>query len=88
VASRLKKSESGVAGVWRILRRETKRALQALDSRRAPRGESIHDARKRLKKARAALRLARESLPDNEYRRGIHSEMPHDRSARFVMLKF
>jgi CHAD domain-containing protein len=68
MASRVKRRESGVAGVRRILRRETKRALQAMDSARVPRGEAIHDARKRLKKARAALRLARAALPNNEYR--------------------
>jgi CHAD domain-containing protein len=52
-----------------MLRRETKRVLQAIDSGHAPRGEAIHDARKRLKKARAALRLARAALPNGEYRR-------------------
>lgn len=65
----LKRSESGFAGVRRMLRRETKRALQAIDSAHAPRGEAIHDARKRLKKARAALRLARLGLSKSEYRR-------------------
>jgi CHAD domain-containing protein len=69
MASRLKRSESGLAGVRRMLRQETKRALRAIDSGRAPRGEAIHDARKRLKKARAALRLARAALPGDEYRR-------------------
>ena len=67
--ARLKRSESGFAGVRRMLRRETKRALQAIDSAHAPRGEAIHDARKRLKKARAALRLARLGLSKSEYRR-------------------
>jgi CHAD domain-containing protein len=69
MASRLRRSESGIAGARRVLRRETKRALQAIDSSRAPRGEAIHDARKHLKKARAALRLARPALPHDEYRR-------------------
>jgi len=68
MAPRLRRSESGVAGVQRMLRRETKRAVRAMGSGHAPRGEAIHDARKRLKKARAALRLARTALSKDEYR--------------------
>jgi CHAD domain-containing protein len=69
MAGRLERSESGVAGVRRILRRETKKASRRIRSRRGVRGEAIHDARKRLKKARAALRLVRDRLGDAEYRR-------------------
>ena len=68
MAPRLRRSESGVAGVQRMLRRETKRAVRAMGSGHPPRGEAIHDARKRLKKARAALRLARAALTKDEYR--------------------
>jgi hypothetical protein len=52
-----------------VLRRETKRVLEDIDSGPAPRGEAIHDARKHLKKGRAALRLARAARPHDEYRR-------------------
>ncbi len=65
----VKRSESGAAGVRRIVRRETKKALQPLDPRGRLRGEAIHDARKRLKKARAALRLGRDALGSRAYRR-------------------
>lgn len=65
----LKRSESGTAGVGRIVRRETKKALQALPPGRPARREAIHDARKRLKKARAALRLVRDALGSEAYRR-------------------
>ena len=68
MAPRLRRSESGVAGVQCMLRRETKRAVRAMGCGHAPRGEAIHDARKRLKKARAALRLARAALSKDEYR--------------------
>jgi hypothetical protein len=79
MASRLNRSESGLAGVRRMLRRETKRALRAIDSGRAPRGEAIPDARKHLKKARAALRLARAARfrrDDGERSRFRHDEPP------------
>jgi CHAD domain-containing protein len=69
VAAGLKRKESGTAGARRILRRETKKALQRIRPRHPVRGEAIHDARKRLKKARAALRLVRDSLGGSEYRR-------------------
>ena len=69
MAARLERGESGAAGVRRILRRETKKALQRMQPRGPARGEAIHDARKRLKRARAALRLVRDMLGDAEYRR-------------------
>ncbi len=68
MAARLRRGESGVAGVRRILRDETKEALRAMAPGRPARGKAIHDARKRLKKARAALRLVRDVLGDDEYR--------------------
>src|SRR6185503_9777192 len=83
MASRLRRSESGVAGVQRMLRRETKRVVRVMGSGHAPRGEAIHDARKRLKKARAALRLARARfLRTSTDGRTTPFGMPRDRSAR------
>ncbi len=66
---RIEGSESGAEGIRRILRKEIEKALGAVDSARSPTDEGIHDARKRLKRARAALRLIREALGDREYRR-------------------
>src|SRR6266550_536207 len=65
---RIEGSESGAEGIRRILRKEIEKALGAVDSARSPTDEGIHDARKRLKRARAALRLIREALGDREYR--------------------
>ena len=65
----VKRGEAGTAGARRIVRRETKKALQELPPHRPLRGEAVHDARKRLKKARAALRLMRDALAKDEYRR-------------------
>jgi CHAD domain-containing protein len=51
----------------RSVRAELGRALAALDGRRSVSDESVHDARRALKRARAGLRLLRDALGDDEY---------------------
>jgi len=52
-----------------LLQKQIRDAAHALRGRRAPSDESIHRARKRLKGARASLRLIREVIGDPAYRR-------------------
>jgi CHAD domain-containing protein len=53
----------------RILRRQIRKALKAL-ARRRPGDDDIHDARKRIKSARATLRLMRAVISKRDYRDG------------------
>jgi CHAD domain-containing protein len=69
MARRLESDEAATETVRRIVRREAKKALERLVSGRQPRDVAVHDARKQIKKARAALRLIRESLGERRYRR-------------------
>ena len=69
MARRIERDESGTQSVRRIVRRETKKALKLLGSGRQPRDVAVHDARKQIKKARAALRLIRKPLGERRYRR-------------------
>jgi CHAD domain len=69
MARRIERDESGTESVRRIVRRETRKALELLGSGRQPRDVAVHDARKQIKKARAALRLIREPLGERRYRR-------------------
>lgn len=69
MAPRLRPKTPGVKGIERLVDREVGKALEALDSGRPISDESVHGARKRLKRARAALRLMREALGDRVYRR-------------------
>src|SRR4051794_31867359 len=62
-------SEPGAADVGRILRKQVGKALEALNTDGPLADEVVHDARKRLKKARALLRLLREALGPRIYRR-------------------
>jgi CHAD domain-containing protein len=68
MAKRIRAGESGPESAQRIVRVEVKRALKCLTAV-SPADTSIHDARKRLKRARAALRLIREPLGDRRFRR-------------------
>jgi|KBSSwiStaDraftv2_1062776.scaffolds.fasta_scaffold00181_29 CHAD domain-containing protein len=68
MAAELAQSDTGTKGVRRILRKELKKALASLTVRRLT-DEKIHDARKRIKKARAALRLLRDALGNGVYTR-------------------
>jgi CHAD domain-containing protein len=69
VSARLRREERATEAVRRIVRREARKALDGLPPRRLPKDAALHDARKRIKKARAALRLVRKPLGDDAYRR-------------------
>jgi CHAD domain-containing protein len=69
MAKQLRPREAGTQGVRRLLRKEVGRALEALGGVGSLPDERVHDARKRLKKARALLRLLREEVGDRAYRR-------------------
>jgi CHAD domain-containing protein len=64
----LSRSEPNTRGVNRIARRRIAKAIKSLESSN-PSDVTVHAARKELKKARAALRLVRDSLSDSTYRR-------------------
>jgi CHAD domain-containing protein len=68
MAAELAQSEVGAKGVRRIMLKELKKALASLAVRRLT-DEKVHDARKRIKKARAALRLLRAALSKSAYTR-------------------
>jgi CHAD domain-containing protein len=68
MAAELVQSEPGAKGARRILRRQLEKALESLAVRRLT-DERVHDARKRIKKARAALRLLRAALGKGAYTR-------------------
>jgi CHAD domain-containing protein len=69
VTARLRRKQPGVKGVESVLEREVEKALEALDGPWPPADGTVHDVRKRLKKARAALRLERAALGGEVYRR-------------------
>jgi CHAD domain-containing protein len=63
MAYRLKKREGIATGVRRIVHGELARAIDELEGRRSDdTGTAVHEARKHLKKTRAAIRLVREEL--------------------------
>src|ERR1700690_4419144 len=64
----LKRKESVSDGIRRIVKREIGTALEQLASR-GQSDEAVHEARKCLKKVRAALRLVRDELGGPAYRR-------------------
>jgi CHAD domain-containing protein len=68
VAKGLRRGESAAKLVRRIVRREVTKALETLAVHGPPADAAIHDARKRLKRARAALRLVREPLGSRRFR--------------------
>ena len=66
MAYRLKQREGIATGVRRIVRDELARAVDELEGRRSDdAGTAVHEARKHLKKSRAALRLVRDDLGAN-----------------------
>src|SRR5437660_612910 len=70
MAAQLRKDESATASVRRMARKQLGKALDALGrGDQALADEAIHDARKRLKKVRAYLRLLRPVLGSRVYRR-------------------
>ena len=63
MAYRLKKREGIATGVRRIVHAELARAIDELEANRSDdAGTAVHEARKHLKKTRAALRLVRDDL--------------------------
>jgi CHAD domain-containing protein len=62
-------SRKAVRKVLRFVGREIGKACQELVARDMPGDELLHDARKRLKRARAGLRLTRTALGAGAYRR-------------------
>src|SRR5262245_7548403 len=70
MAKQLRPTEAGTRGVQRLVRKEVGKALEALSGESQPlSAEAVHEARKRLKKARAGLRLLREALGTRLYHR-------------------
>ncbi|HEV7443069.1 MAG TPA: CHAD domain-containing protein [Steroidobacteraceae bacterium] len=68
MASEVAQSDAGAKSIRRIMRTQLKKALESLAVRRLT-DERIHDARKRIKKARAALRLLRDAVGKGTYTR-------------------
>jgi CHAD domain-containing protein len=69
MAARLRSDEAATRGLRRVARRDMASAARAL-SRPPPLADrAVHDTRKRLKEARAALRLLRRALGGPVYRR-------------------
>jgi CHAD domain-containing protein len=68
MAADLEACEAATKGVRRILRKQLKKALESLAAGRLT-DEKVHDARKRIKRARAALRLLRDALGKGTYTR-------------------
>jgi CHAD domain-containing protein len=69
LAERIQPGESGIETARRIVRSQAKKALKDLTVRGPAPDVAIHEARKRIKRARAALRLIREPLGDRRFRR-------------------
>jgi CHAD domain-containing protein len=69
MARRLRSDESDTKRVGRILDREISKALKDIATVQQPRDTAVHDARKRLKRARAALRLIRKPLGERRFHR-------------------
>jgi CHAD domain-containing protein len=68
--SRLKSGEKVAKGIRKLARREIDAIIDYLEGRRpGERGESVHAARKTLKRVRALLRLVRDRLSKSDYRR-------------------
>lgn len=59
--------ESSFKGIQRIAGERTDRVLRAVSKKPYPNSELIHQARKDLKSLRALLRLARASMPEENY---------------------
>ncbi len=68
MANQLARKRSGTQGVLHILRTQLEKTIERLQGDPPLADEAIHDARKRLKKVRAGLRLLREVLGTRLYR--------------------
>jgi CHAD domain-containing protein len=69
MAERIHSNERLRKSVRRYVRRETEKAAAALSSRWPVPDEAVHDARKRMKRLRGALRLVRDALGAREFDR-------------------
>jgi CHAD domain-containing protein len=70
MGSRLKSGEKVAKGIRKLARKEIDAIIEYLEGRRhGYRGDSVHAARKTLKKVRAVLRLVRDRLSKGAYRR-------------------
>lgn len=68
MALELKRTETVPAGIRRIIREQIDAAIAQLEGRtHLTRDEAVHEARKCIKKARAALRLVRDELGTTAY---------------------
>ena len=67
-ADRFQAGKSPARSVRRIVRREAAKALKRVQAGDPPPDVAIHDARKRLKRVRAALRLVRKDLGSRRFR--------------------
>ena len=69
MAFRLKDGEPVSKGVKRLAAKELDKAIEVLSARgKGDRDETVHDARKRLKKVRALLRLVRDEVGESVYK--------------------
>jgi CHAD domain-containing protein len=69
MAAVLQSRDAGARQARRILRSQVRKGLKKLDGEHAASDADIHDARKRIKQARATLRLLRAVLPRTDYLR-------------------
>ena len=69
MASGLKANTSGAKAILGAIRSQATKANESLTQNWPPADQAIHDARKRIKKARAGLRLLRAGMSAREYRR-------------------
>src|SRR5262245_29898261 len=69
MAAALRRGKSAAKAVRRAICSESEEALEHLTHVWPPSDQEIHDARKDIKRARAALRLLRDSLGESAYRR-------------------
>lgn len=66
---RLEANETLAAGVKRIIHEQIDQAIESLRQPGDDRDAAVHDARKRFKKIRAALRLVRDEIGEETYKR-------------------
>src|SRR5437762_1561268 len=69
MADPLRKTDPHTRGIRRTVRKQLGKAVESLDGGRPLPDEAVHRARKRLKKARAGLRLLRKALGGRAYDR-------------------
>lgn len=78
---RLKKNEPATEGLARIVREQIDRGLHELADTDIPRANAIHQVRKRCKKIRAALRLAKPLLDDYPEHNDLFRDLARSLSA-------